>query len=191
MVEATGSMALRGIAHPMRVRLLGLLRVYGPSTATRLAQQTGESSAATSYHLRQLAAYGFIVEDPTLGRGRERWWRPVHRETVVGPLPDVAAHAEVAGYLRAVAASYAERMVTWVDGLTRLPTEWANAGNMSDWFLRLDPEAARRLADELRAVVERARAETGDEPGSPGEVVSVQIQVLPFPVGGVAEGDGK
>jgi DNA-binding transcriptional ArsR family regulator len=66
---------LRGIAHPLRVRLLDLLREDGPSTATRLAERTGQSSGATSYHLRQLAAYGFVVEE---ARGPRTCgpWRP-------------------------------------------------------------------------------------------------------------------
>jgi predicted transcriptional regulator len=59
---------LRGLAHPIRVKLLGALRLDGPSTATRLASRLGLSSAATSYHLRQLAAYGFVVEDETAER---------------------------------------------------------------------------------------------------------------------------
>jgi DNA-binding transcriptional ArsR family regulator len=46
---------LRGLAHPVRVRMLGLLRTEGPSTATLLGERLGLSSAATSYHLRQLA----------------------------------------------------------------------------------------------------------------------------------------
>ena len=62
---------LRALAHPLRGRLLGLLRTEGPSTATRLGQQLGESSGATSYHLRQLEAYGFVGE--ARREGRERW----------------------------------------------------------------------------------------------------------------------
>src|SRR5215831_7404684 len=71
---------LRGIAHPIRVRLLALLRDDGPSTATRLAARTGLNSGATSYHLRQLERFGFVVEDERTG-GRERWWRAAHRVT--------------------------------------------------------------------------------------------------------------
>ena len=48
--------------------------------------RTGESSA-TSYHLRQLAAYGFVVEDPGHGRGRERYWRAVERSSLPGRIP--------------------------------------------------------------------------------------------------------
>jgi len=65
--------AVRALAHPLRLRLLDLLRFEGPSTATLLGQRVNESSGATSYHLRQLARYGFIEEAPSRG-GRERLW---------------------------------------------------------------------------------------------------------------------
>ncbi|MBU2662417.1 winged helix-turn-helix domain-containing protein [Actinoplanes bogorensis] len=67
-------------AHPLRVRLLNLLRERGPSTASKLAELLGQSSGATSYHLRQLAAYGF-VEDAGCGTGRERWWQATSART--------------------------------------------------------------------------------------------------------------
>jgi hypothetical protein len=38
----TDAAALRALAHPLRLRLLGLLRAFGPSTASRLAQRCGE-----------------------------------------------------------------------------------------------------------------------------------------------------
>ena len=49
--------ALRALGHPVRLRILGLLRADGPATATALAQRLGLNSGATSYHLRQLAAH--------------------------------------------------------------------------------------------------------------------------------------
>lgn len=66
---------LRGLVHPIRVRLLRLLREHGPTTATGLAARIGQSSGVTSYHLRVLAENGFVVDDPEPGNGRERWWR--------------------------------------------------------------------------------------------------------------------
>jgi hypothetical protein len=170
--------SLRGVAHPLRVRLLGLLRAYGPSTATRLAHLVGESSGATSYHLRQLAMYGFITEEPGRGAGRERWWRAVHRQTVLRPLPEGHNYAEVEGYLRAVAASYTDRIASWIGGLTTMPPEWANVGVLSDWHVRLSPQQARQLAEELRQLVERYQELSTH---AVVESVSVQVQVLPCP----------
>jgi DNA-binding transcriptional ArsR family regulator len=66
---------MRAVVHPIRMRILDALREEGPSTATRLAALLGESSGATSYHLRVLADAGVIEEDEERGTARERWWR--------------------------------------------------------------------------------------------------------------------
>ena len=75
------AMSVRGLAHPLRVKILGFLRTEGSATATMVAQRMGLNSGATSYHLRQLATYGFVVDDPERGVGRERWWRAAHAIT--------------------------------------------------------------------------------------------------------------
>lgn len=50
----------------------------------------GESGGVTRYHLRQLAAFGFVVEDdaPQASR-KERWWKAAHRVTVLETLGSV------------------------------------------------------------------------------------------------------
>jgi DNA-binding transcriptional ArsR family regulator len=75
--------ALRALAHPLRLRLLRLLRNLGPATATRLADQVDEVPASVSFHMRQLARYGFVEEISGRGRGRERWWRAAYRSQTV------------------------------------------------------------------------------------------------------------
>ena len=65
----TDPRALRALAHPLRLSLLGMLRTEGPLTATRAGELLGESSASCSFHLRQLAKYG-LVEEAGGGRGR-------------------------------------------------------------------------------------------------------------------------
>jgi DNA-binding transcriptional ArsR family regulator len=72
---------LKALSHPVRLRILGLLRTEGGATATTLAARLGLNSGATSYHLRQLEKAGFIVEDAERGNGRDRWWRAAHQAT--------------------------------------------------------------------------------------------------------------
>src|SRR5262245_21582179 len=141
---------LRGIAHPLRVRLLDLLRDEGPSTATRLAERTGQSTGATSYHLRQLAAYGFVVEAPT-GTGRERWWRAAHRLSSMTAEDAREAPAEAEAYLRAIAAEYGDRVERWLSEVHTLPDDWDRGATLSDYRLRLTAEEATRLLSELEA----------------------------------------
>src|SRR5688500_20312710 len=73
-VQVTDVRALRALAHPLRNRLLGQLRLHGPATASQLGRTVGESSGATSYHLRQLAAYGFVEDRKSVveGKGGDR-----------------------------------------------------------------------------------------------------------------------
>jgi DNA-binding transcriptional ArsR family regulator len=175
---------LRGLAHPLRLRMLAILREEGPATATALAQRLGESSAATSYHLRQLAAYGFIVEAEERGAGRERWWRSAHRSTYFDHSDDADEDTRLLGdeYLRAVARAYATRIEGWVDSLATIPAPWRDAGTISDYRLRLTADQATELMRELNALGHRYRdvlsqpAADDQEPRAP---VRFQFQVLP------------
>ena len=72
---------LRALSHPTRLKMLMLLRLEGPATATQLAQQLKLNTGATSYHLRQLAEHGFIEEDTERGDARDRWWKAAHEST--------------------------------------------------------------------------------------------------------------
>jgi DNA-binding transcriptional ArsR family regulator len=172
---------LRGLAHPLRVRILGVLREHGPANATTLSQMLGQSTGATSYHLRQLASYGFIVEDTESGRGgRERWWKAAHRGTFLDE--EVARHSPEAteAYARAIAGQYTERIDRWLNEATSLPEQWAPAVTLSDWRFRLTPAEAKQLHDAIFELVEGFRR---DEPGVDvpgGEVVVFQAQILPF-----------
>jgi predicted ArsR family transcriptional regulator len=174
---------LRGLVHPLRARMLTMLRESGPATATMLAERLGESSAATSYHLRQLAAYGFVVDDERPASGRQRWWRSAHRSTYFDTTGDESDAAHLLGmeYLRGVVHGAARRMEAWVDAMPGLPRAWRDAGNISDYRMQLTPEQAVALIEELdrMGVARRADDSTPAEPGA--RRVNFQFQVLPDP----------
>ncbi|MFN8170142.1 MAG: helix-turn-helix domain-containing protein [Candidatus Nanopelagicales bacterium] len=184
--------SLRGLAHPVRLKVLGRLREGGPSTATALARELGESSGVTSYHLRQLAAYGFVVEDtaPRPSR-RERWWRAAHRTTVlehsVGDDLETTMLAEE--YLRSVAGAYAERLLRFADSLPALREElgpqWADAADTSDWAVVATLEQAHELDRAIHALVDALPPHDPEVPLPAGtQRVVVQLQVMPtIPVG--------
>jgi hypothetical protein len=66
--------ALRALAHPLRWKLIDLVGREETATATRCADELGESVASCSYHLNILAKYGFVEQAPG-GPGREKPWR--------------------------------------------------------------------------------------------------------------------
>jgi DNA-binding transcriptional ArsR family regulator len=175
--------ALRALAHPLRLRMLGLLRIEGPSTASRLASRLGLNSGATSYHLRQLSEHGFVVDDPERGNGRERWWRAAHRTTHV---PDDYSGEPNAGdahqaFSQAVAVAYAGQIQRAVEEQPTLPEQWRPLSQASDWSLRLTPQEAQELHDELHAVVERYRRWEPESPESPAGAAHYRVLLNTFP----------
>ncbi|NHD17713.1 helix-turn-helix transcriptional regulator [Actinopolyspora sp. BKK1] len=176
--------SLRGLAHPLRVRILGSLRTDGPSTATRLAELFGQSSGTTSWHLRQLAEHGFVEQDPERGNRRERWWRAARRETELRPEKfggDPELGPVLSSLLHEVAAVHHRRTAEYVSALNEWPREWRAASELSDWVLSLSPRELARFTAEARQLVERYRR----DPESGDEQVLVQLQA--FPRGGAAE----
>lgn len=175
--------AMRALAHPVRLKILGRLRTHGPATATSLAALFELNSGATSYHLRQLADAGLIVEDPDLGTARDRWWRSAHQSTQYSrqALPEGDESGDA--FLRAVGQIYAERVQRTLDDRVTLPEAWQDAINLSDHILRLTAQEARELSRDLHDLLLRYRRndpEHTDDAPADAIPVSVQFQVLPF-----------
>ncbi|MER5949744.1 helix-turn-helix domain-containing protein [Streptomyces sp. NPDC001904] len=176
--------SLRGLAHPLRMRLLDALRFDGPATASQLAEKLGESSGATSYHLRQLAAHGFVEDVPERGKGRERWWGAVYRGLTVdnGLLedqdPEVRGAADF--YLHEVATSQMRNLSTWLGSRREWPDAWSRAADLSSDTLRLTPELAEELVEKMHALVDeyRDRADTQDDP----RAERVRVHTHAFPI---------
>lgn len=176
--------ALRALTHPLRNRLLALLRLDGPSTATLLGARVGESSGTTSYHLRQLAAHGFIQEVPERGTGRERWWRAGHRQsgwTAEAMRGQPGGSEVVEAALRHAVGVQGRLLGAWVDQRETLGLTWSAASSVNDYALRLRPEQARALQAELFAVLDRWASDHPTDVAVEGsETVAVLLDVLPL-----------
>lgn len=176
------SAQVRCLAHPLRSRLLAALRLDGPATSAGLAGRLGTNTGATSYHLRQLAAVGLIEEDPSLGSGRERFWRAAHDVTIWSPAafddePDDRAAAEwLSGHHLRVTNRWRE---DWLESRTAWPRAWREAASSSDMRVRLTPAETRRMVAELESVIERWAALDRDERVDEAADVLVLLDVFP------------
>ncbi|MGW4030382.1 ArsR/SmtB family transcription factor [Streptomyces sp. NPDC004838] len=152
---------LRGLAHPLRIRLLNALRHHGPATASGLAERLGESSGATSYHLRRLAAYGFVEDDPERGRGRERWWKASEEGTSVDHSlsvdPDPAVRGAADLYIHEVARLHTEEVGTWLGTAHEWSDAWRRSSDLSNFTLRLTPAQALELNEKVHELIESYR----------------------------------
>jgi DNA-binding transcriptional ArsR family regulator len=147
---------LRGMTHPLRLRLLGALRKDGPATASELARRFGESSGLTSYHLRQLARFGFVEEAAERNHGREKHWRSVDEGTEWSIDTDDAGLLEATSALgRQLVPEYARWLLRWYAETPVWDRRWRAAAEGLDLWCELTPDELRALSDEVREVLER------------------------------------
>ncbi|MFW7414022.1 ArsR/SmtB family transcription factor [Demequina sp. SO4-18] len=184
--------ALKGLAHPLRVDILDSLTMAGPATATRLAERLGESSGATSYHLRQLARHGFVEEDPDRGTGRERWWRMVPGGLTLAAT-DMRGDRDAVDSTVLVARQFADQRARHIDAFLRraeseFSPEWVDASMLMSARVHMTLDELRDLSEAIEAfVAERLEPFRGRDEVPEGKVVSLHVNA--FPVVGV-DGDG-
>ena len=169
----TDAAAVRALAHPLRLRLLDLLRFEGPSTATLLGRQVGESSGSTSYHLRQLARYGFIEEAEGRG-GRERWWRYRNRRVTLDP--GGAGGRELLPELLSREAHALDRFLARPE----LLPDWDAGSFFASLALRLTAAELVELRDGMEELLGRYRRAEAEDP--PADARPVRLLAFGYPL---------
>lgn len=181
---------LRVLAHPLRSRIPGILRVGGPATATDLARILDTNSGATSYHLRQLADVG-LVEDTGEGVGRRREWRATSRfhSWVPSEFAGRADATAALGWLqRAYLRQFVERAERWEEAAPTQPEAWRDLLGLNDTFVEVTPAQAERLRAELDAVFERYRAAGAGDPEALRLHVTTHLAPLDLTLGASVAG---
>jgi predicted ArsR family transcriptional regulator len=178
-VELAGA-ALRALSHPMRNRMLGLLRLHGPATATTLAGRLGVNTGATSYHLRQLAEAGLVLEEDSRGNARDRWWKAAHLGTSFDKSALLKSEPELTmGFLHGIGQVYAENMFRAIDELQTQSPEWVEASLISDYTFQLDAAGLKAMVTEIQAVFEKYGSDLTQPLPDGAEQVTIQIQAFP------------
>jgi DNA-binding transcriptional ArsR family regulator len=160
-VHTLDARSLRGLAHPLRIRMLATLRHDGPATASQLAERLGESSGSTSYHLRQLAAHGFVEDAPEHGKGRERWWKASHEGTrfddslVYDEDPATRGAADL--FMHEIATIHTQEMSTALADAHNWSLDWRRGTDLSDFTLRLTAEQSCDLIQKMHDLINSYR----------------------------------
>jgi DNA-binding transcriptional ArsR family regulator len=176
--------SLKALAHPLRVKIFDVLSTYGSFTASGLAERLGESSGATSYHLRQLEKHGFVREVAGKGVGRERWWERTPGGISLGTeeASRTSAGREASQLVMREWSSNRERtLAEFLDrGLDVLSKDWVEASTVSLTNVFV---TAEELGEFTRRFMEMASdfADLHRNQKTPGSR-PVQIQFHAFPV---------
>ncbi len=181
--DAGDATAYKAMAHPDRLRMLGMLRFDGPATATGLAKRLGLNSGATSYHLRQLALHGLIEEAEGLGNKRDRWWQARRVAAEDDPAEGGGAPSAVIDMVRGVFRQHQQMMERGISQFGELPDEWKKTANISDYTMALTADQAEALKDRLIALLweEVHKAPVGDGKPAPGtRNYTIMLHAFPF-----------
>jgi DNA-binding transcriptional ArsR family regulator len=175
----TDVQTLKVFTHPLRITLLRLLHAAGPATASLLGKRVDATPSLVSYHLRTLAAHGFVVEDPEHAEdGRERWWKVV--EDLTFSFEDFAddrvGREMSAGIARVLGSQSEERHRRFLDEIESWGPEWAGAAFGGAPSLRLTAAETRELAAAIDALVDGFRDR--ETPGS--EHVELYYRGFPY-----------
>ena len=174
---------MRALAHPVRIALFETLVLRGAMTATEVGELIGESPTTCSFHLRQLAKYGF-VEEAGGGKGRARPWRV----TSVGMSfssahddPEVEIAADL--LLRLFRERQLERYRTWVQTSGSYPRPWREAAGDSEYFFYLTAGELRELNDELSTLLlSRYQERITDPAQRPAGAAPVELLLFFYPI---------
>ncbi len=194
-----GAEALRGLAHPLRARILDELTLEGSATATILAERLGESSGSTSYHLRQLSRYGFVETDPGHTGRRDRWWRirpGGWRMSGLDHLRNPATREAAEIVLDRYYGGRRERLDQWRNRVRTRPDDpvvrrWQTAMQDSLSHARMTPEETEEFAGALQEFVRSwTRRFEGRTARSHPDTESVELHTDLFPnLGGAPDAD--
>jgi len=181
---------LRAIAHPVRNRILTELEAHGSLRAADIARELDIPANQASFHLRQLAKYGLVAEDPEAARDRrDRVWKLASEQGLTLNLRELeqapGGKAAVSVFRRS-AAGWAHAAVEQAflgdrDEGTHVST--------ADHAVRLTAEEARELSEELDEVVRRWSGRTRGREDDRQTYLVFRI-VEPYPTERGQEGRG-
>jgi DNA-binding transcriptional ArsR family regulator len=146
--EIKDAQTARALAHPVRIKIIEQLAFRGAMTATELSELIDESPANTSWHLRQLARYGFI-EEAGGGTGRQRPWQMIVQSNTFG---DPGADRETAAAVQATIDLWLTREVDALKAWQRREAdepEWSQAAYLSMGMGFYTLEELRTLGEQI------------------------------------------
>lgn len=173
--------ALRALAHPLRIRIYDILSQRGAQTASSLAEQLGESSGATSYHLRALAKHDLIQEVEGKGSARERWWERPRGSIDIGSPSAVRTPAGRAASQIVITEFYRRRHEQLMDFINAsMGSDNTDIANLATATARLTQAQFAELSGALQKLIDDAVEKHRDQEGEGVRPYMIRLDLFPL-----------
>ena len=181
--QITDSRVLAAMAHPLRRRILDVLRVDGPATASALAERTGQAVGNISHHVKVLAECALVQQAPELARDRrERWWQLVPGGTRWRS-SDFGGDAASEAIERAATSLVLDRQLGYVRAWDDAPQEqrsaWPEGPFTTQTWLRLTDDELSEFGAEVIALSHRWGERTAPDDGRERKPVLFFARAVP------------
>lgn len=177
----TDPRAMRAVAHPVRIALLEVLGTEGPLTATQAGEHIGESPTTCSFHLRQLAKYGFIEEVENVA-GRHRPWRLVHTGLSFSDVNDDPETQIAATTLsRVLHEWHLEKLREGLALRRESPREWQEATGSTEMLLYVTVDELRTLDTQVKELVATFAERIGNRSKRPRGALPIEVLLFTYP----------
>lgn len=158
----TDARSIRAIAHPARLKVIDELFQGQVRTSTELAELTGLSASAMSYHLRSLEKWGIVQRVLDGDDGRERPWKAAGKS--LSWTNDVGAEVgPVSIIVKQLFDEMAGRMDAWQRVEPNAPAEWRDGSTLMRGFPWFTAEEAVRFTEGVQALLHEIGAPTEPE----------------------------
>ena len=177
-MQITDPRALRALAHPLRLELVELLGALGQATAAACARRLATSQASCSFHLRQLAKYGFVEQAPPSEDSRERPWRLTDLEQSwsadTGPAADQLE--------RVFVQREADRILASLAAADDATTAWQKASFVGGVTIPVTVEELESIRAGLRSALEPYVRRLSDRTDWPADTRFVRFLLAGTPL---------
>ncbi len=180
--RVTDARTLRALAHPVRIALIEALILGGSMTATEVGERIGESPTTCSFHLRQLAKYGF-VEEAGGGKGRARPWKLTSIGFSISAHDDPESEIAATALLHLFRERQLGRYQHWLETKASYPRIWRDAANDSEYLFYLTADELEQLNHDLAALlIPRFTERIADPSARPAGSVPVELLLFSYPI---------
>jgi DNA-binding transcriptional ArsR family regulator len=192
--------AIRALAHPLRVELMSIVGRAGKITTADAARELGVSHGLASHHLRQLAKYGFVWQ--TAGKdNRERPWQLTHTSmSFRDAITTAEGTASASVYEQVLAERAVVNLRRWQQRRERWPAAWrehAGIGRCTVYLTLAEWTELEQAFDSLlrRYIDERPLDDISARQGSvPVDMTVIAVPLTAEPAGAhdeAASGEGQ